>query len=905
MSKEPNPKAILLSEYQPPEYITSETDLTFEIADGTTRVTSRLRVVRAPETPAGTALTLDGSGLELESVAVDGTPLGSNQYRLDDGSLTLFDLPEAAEIEVVTLIHPEENTALEGLYKSGGMYCTQCEAEGFRRITYYQDRPDVLSKFTTTIVAEAGRYPVLLSNGNLVRERLRSDGRREVTWEDPFPKPSYLFALVAGNLSLMEDRFVTASGREIHLRIYSEPHNIEQCGYAMEALKRAMRWDEEVYGREYDLDVFMIVAVDDFNMGAMENKGLNIFNTSCVLASPDTATDAAYQRVEAVVAHEYFHNWSGNRVTCRDWFQLSLKEGFTVFRDAEFSADMNSRTLKRIQDVTLLRSVQFAEDAGPLAHPVRPESYIEISNFYTPTVYEKGAEVVRMLHTLIGPEAFRQGSDLYFQRHDGSAATTDDFVAAMADASGLDLGQFKRWYAQAGTPVLTVGESFADGVFTLTVAQSCPPTPGQAEKEPFHIPVLLGLLDETGRDLAGPDLDVSSSQAVGLRAARTGTGASVLLHLREPEATLTVRGLETKPRVSFLRGFSAPVRVSYPRETEEPAFLALHDSDGFARWDALQTLVVDEVRRLAEPSGEASAEPDERLLALFGEILERAVTAPDDTEQQFMLASLLTLPDENYLFEQFDQVHVDAVCGAMDRLRLALARRHAQAWRRLYETNGPDGAFTPEARAMARRSLRHAALAFVAPVLSGAAAEALLGEHYRLADNLTDRRGALWELVRHPGASEAFRQRLLEDFYSRWQHEALVVNLWFTLQASSPLYDAAWVRGLAAHRAFDERNPNKLRALYGGFSRQNHGNFHARDGSGYAFLGEAVRRIDPRNPSMAANLAMPLTRWRRYDPERSRLMRQELERIAAEETLSPDVFEVVTKSLAEAPQSKS
>jgi aminopeptidase N len=896
VTDESNPRPIYLKDYQPSAFDISETVLRFEISDGSTDVTSRLKVVRAPQTAPGTPLELDGRDLELLEVAVDGTVLSGNQYRADDNSLTILAVPDEAEVRVVTRIRPEHNTALEGLYKSGGLYCTQCEAQGFRRITYYQDRPDVLSKFTTTIVADADRYPVLLCNGNPVADRPLDDGRREVTWADPFPKPSYLFALVAGNLALLEDSFVTSSGREVALRIYSEPHNIAQCGYAMDVLKRAMRWDEAVFGREYDLDIFMIVAVEDFNMGAMENKGLNVFNTSCVLASPDTATDAAYQRVEAVVAHEYFHNWSGNRVTCRDWFQLSLKEGFTVFRDAEFSSDMNSRAVKRIEDVAMLRSIQFAEDAGPLAHPVRPDSYIEISNFYTPTVYEKGAEVVGMLHTLLGPQRFRAGSDLYFERHDGQAVTTDDFVAAMAAAGNIDLGQFQRWYHQAGTPLLTVEESFADGTFTLKVVQSCPPTPGQPDKAPFHVPVLLGLLDDQGRNLAGSSLDVHATDTIEVRcgAAATAGADSLLLHLRSAQATVTFQGLTGRPRVSFLRGFSAPVRVSYPRPAEDLAFLAVHDDDGFARWDVIQTLVVDEIRRLQE-----GGEPQAALLDLFGELLQRALAAGDEPEQKFMLAALLTLPDENYLFQQFDVVDVDRLCDARDTLQLALARQHREHWLALYQSNRSDGVFDPAAPAMARRSLKHAALALLAPALDGAAAELLLAGHYQSADNLTDRQAALAQMARHRALDPACRDRLLEDFYQRWQQQALVVNVWFSLQASSPLCDLPRVRALVRHEAFDPRNPNKLRALYGAFSRQNHRNFHARDGSGYEFLGETVLELDQQNPSMAANLAVPLTRWRRYDRQRGQLMRGVLTRMAGEERLSKDLYEVLTKSLAE------
>ena len=598
------PEPIRLEDYQPPAYTTLATDLVFEIADGATRVASTLTVQRQG---AGDELRLAGQALTLESVAIDGRTLGGNEYALDDEGLTLFGLNDNARVEIVTRIVPEENTALEGLYKSGGMYCTQCEAEGFRRITYFQDRPDVLSKFRTTIVADGERYPNLLSNGNLLSRETLEDGRTRVVWEDPHPKPSYLFALVAGNLASIEDEFVTASGRTVRLQIFSEPHNIGQCDYAMDVLKRSMRWDEERFGREYDLDLFMVVAVEDFNMGAMENKGLNIFNTSCVLATPDTATDARYQRVEAVVAHEYFHNWSGNRVTCRDWFQLSLKEGFTVFRDAEFSSDMNSRTVKRIEDVSFLRAVQFAEDSGPLAHPVRPDSYIEISNFYTTTVYEKGAEVVRMLQTLVGADGFRRGSDLYFNRHDGQAVTTDDFVRAMEEANGVDLTQFRRWYSQAGTPVLTVQADREQDALTLTIEQSCPPTPGQPTKDPFHIPLRLGLLDPAGRAVPLSEDALSSDAEV------TVADGEALLQLREPSTRLRFRGAGTGYRPSLLRGFSAPVRINSEVSNEDLEFLARHDSDGFCRWDAQRTRIVREIEQLM-----AGGEPSEGRWRCWG-----------------------------------------------------------------------------------------------------------------------------------------------------------------------------------------------------------------------------------------------------------------------------------------------
>ena len=613
-----------LSDYEPFPFRLEETALAFDIHEGHTDVRADLRF---DGDGAGGELRLDGQELEFLGVAVDGRELSGNEYRLDAESLTVFDAPARCTVTVRTRIEPEKNTILEGLYKSGAMYCTQCEAEGFRRMVYYPDRPDVLSRFTTTITADAATYPVLLSNGNLVAEEVRG-GRRTVTWQDPFPKPSYLFALVAGDLAVVEDTFETMSGRRVALRIYSEPHNIGQCGYAMSALKRAMRWDEERFGREYDLDAFLVVAVEDFNAGAMENKGLNIFNTSLLLASPDTATDAAHLRVEAVIGHEYFHNWSGNRVTCRDWFQLSLKEGFTVFRDSLFSADMNSPTMKRVEDVEFLRNTQFPEDAGPLAHPVRPASYQEISNFYTTTVYEKGAEVVGMLRTILGASRFRGGSDLYFARHDGGAVTTEDFVDAMAEVSGLDLTQFRRWYDQAGTPVLSVSEAREADAVTLKVVQECPSTPEREDKQPFHIPLAVGLLDEQGADLLGAAGDGAVGGGVG-RVGRVGrvrvaseafvenpdADGTLVAHLIHRETTLRFEGVPAGAVVSFLRRFSAPVKVVYERSGEELLFLAARDTDGFARWDAAQTLARaghDGVRRGARRQRPRTLRPTDR-----------------------------------------------------------------------------------------------------------------------------------------------------------------------------------------------------------------------------------------------------------------------------------------------------
>lgn len=879
--KEAAHQAIQRQDYAPPAYRTERTALAFDLEDGQTTVRSRLQIRRAPDAEAAAPLVLNGQDLELLEVRLDGRRLSGNEYQIDDESLRIFGLPEAFELEVATRIRPEENTALEGLYKSRDLYCTQCEAEGFRRITYYQDRPDVLSRFTTSITADAQRFPVLLANGNLVADE-RQGAKRTVIWEDPFPKPSYLFALVAGDLACMKGRFTTQSGRRVELRIYSEPHNIGQCEYALGALQRAMRWDEERFGREYDLDIYMIVAVEHFNMGAMENKGLNVFNTACVLATPDTAVDAAYQRVEAVIAHEYFHNWSGNRVTCRDWFQLSLKEGFTVFRDAEFSSDMHSRTVKRIEDVNFLRTLQFAEDSGPLAHPVRPDSYIEISNFYTATVYEKGAEVVGMAQRLLGREGFRKGCDLYFERHDGQAVTTEDFVAAMEDANGADLRQFRLWYAQAGTPVLEVKTAWRDGGFHLDIRQSCSPTPGQPAKQPMHIPVLIGLLGADGRDLAEADLDLQSDAQFERR------GSSLLLHLREAQTGLRVGGLDEPPQLSFLRGFSAPVRVHFPRSAEALAFLARHDSDGFARWDAMQSLLLGELDRVR-----GGAAVSRLLLDLFGGLIAEAQQA-EDAETSALLREMLSMPSESYVFEQIERVDVDAVIAARDQLLKTLANELADAWRSLYAAKAPTGPYAPDAPGMARRGLRNLALHYLSQDESEAA-RARLAAQLEAADNLSDRLAALSGIANSPAFPE--RQQVLDGFYERWRSESLVVDQWLQVQAASRLNDAAAMRRLEGHPAFDAANPNKLRALYGAFGGRNNRNFHAADGAGYDFLAGALAELDARNPQMAARLLTPLTRWRKFDANRQKLMRRALERIKARDKLSKDVFEVVTKSL--------
>ncbi|MBB1519449.1 aminopeptidase N [Aquipseudomonas guryensis] len=880
------PKMIYLKDYQAPDYLIDETHLTFELYEDHTLVHAQLVMRRNPACGAGLPpLVLDGQQLELLNLALDDRELTAADYQLDDSHLTLQPTQERFVIDSSVRIHPESNTALEGLYKSSGMFCTQCEAEGFRKITYYLDRPDVMSKFTTTVSAEQHSYPVLLSNGNPIATGSEGDGRHWATWEDPFMKPAYLFALVAGDLWCVEDRFTTMSAREVTLRIYVEPENIDKVQHAMDSLKKSMKWDEEVYGREYDLDIFMIVAVNDFNMGAMENKGLNIFNSSCVLARAETATDAAHQRVEAVVAHEYFHNWSGNRVTCRDWFQLSLKEGFTVFRDSEFSADMNSRTVKRIEDVAYLRTHQFAEDAGPMAHPVRPDAYMEISNFYTLTIYEKGSEVLRMIHTLLGAETFRKGSDLYFARHDGQAVTCDDFVKAMEDASGVDLSQFKRWYTQAGTPRLEVSESYdaAANSYRLQFRQSCPATPGQAEKLPFVIPVELALLDAEGREL--PLQLVGEDKPV---------GRSRVLQVTQAEQAFTFLNLEAKPLPSLLRGFSAPVKLSFPYSRDQLMFLMQHDSDGFNRWEAGQQLSVQVLQELIgqHQRGEALV-LDQRLVTALRSVLENA------SLDQAMVAEMLSLPGEGYLTEISDVADVDAIHAAREFARSELASALFEPLWARYQANrelSRSTAYVAESAHFARRSLQNIALSYL--MLTGKA-EVLAAclEQFEVCDNMTERLAALAVLVN--SSFEAEKNEALKSFAEHFKDNALVMDQWFSVQAASTLPGGlSRVQALMQHPAFTMKNPNKVRALIGAFAGQNLINFHAADGSGYRFLADQVISLNASNPQIASRQLGPLTRWRKYDASRQALMKAELERILASGELSSDVFEVVSKSLA-------
>jgi len=888
------PKMIYLKDYQAPEYLIDETHLTFELFEDHSLVHAQLVMRRNPERAqlaqggALPPLVLDGQLLELLSVKLADAELTPQDYQLTSDSLTVQPASESFTLDTSVKIHPETNTALEGLYKSSGMFCTQCEAEGFRKITYYLDRPDVMSKFTTTVSANKQAFPILLSNGNLIAAGpSEEEGRHWATWEDPFKKPAYLFALVAGDLWCIEDTFTTMTDRKVTLRIFVEPENVDKCQHAMDSLKKSMRWDEEVYGREYDLDIFMIVAVNDFNMGAMENKGLNIFNSSAVLARAETATDAAHQRVEAIVAHEYFHNWSGNRVTCRDWFQLSLKEGFTVFRDSGFSADMNSATVKRIQDVAYLRTHQFAEDAGPMAHAVRPDSFIEISNFYTLTVYEKGAEVVGMIHTLLGVEGFRKGTDLFFERHDGQAVTCDDFIKSMEDANGVDFTQFKRWYSQAGTPRLAVTESYdADAkTYSLTFRQSAPTTPGQPgeQKLPFVIPVAMGLLDAEGQELP-----------LRLQGEAPAVNTSRVLSVTEAVQTFTFVDIAEQPLPSLLRGFSAPVKLSFPYNRDQLMFLMQHDSDGFNRWDAGQQLSVQVLQDLI--AQHQKGEPlvmDQRLITALHTVLS------DESLDQAMVAEMLSLPGEAYLIEISEVADVDAIHAAREFARQQLADNLSDALWKRYQTNRELSRQTPYVAAsehFARRALQNIALSYL--MLTGKP-EVLAAaiDQFDTADNMTERLTALAVLVNSPFDAE--KAKALEVFAENFKDNALVMDQWFSVQAGSTLPGGLErVKALMQHPAFTMKNPNKVRALIGAFAGQNLINFHAADGSGYRFLADLVIELNGFNPQIASRQLAPLTRWRKYDSARQALMKAELERILASGPLSPDVYEVVSKSLA-------
>ncbi len=859
---------VRLADYQPPAWRMPRIELTFELDAETTEVHARLHLERAQASNA--PLVLNGEALELTRIAIDGTSLEASAYQLDAQHLTLPHPPERFVLELSTRIHPAANTTGMGLYVSNGILLTQCEAEGFRRIMFSLDRPDVLTVYTVHLLADAARYPVLLSNGNLVEEKRLDDGRLYTTWHDPFPKPTYLFALVAGDLGVLRDTFTTQSGRTVGLEIYAEQQHVDKLGHAMQSVHKAMRWDEVTYGREYDLERFIIVAVDDFNAGAMENKGLNIFNASYVLARPEVATDIDYHGIESVVAHEYFHNWSGNRVTCRDWFQLSLKEGFTVFRDQEFSADMGARATQRISDVNGLRTWQFAEDQGPLAHPVQPAEYQAISNFYTSTVYNKGAEVVRMLKNLLGWDTFRKGSDLYFARHDGQAVTIEDFIKAMEDASGRDLTQFRRWYVQAGTPhVQAAGQYDATKQrYTLTLRQSTPPTPGQTDKLPVVIPVDTALLDATGQRLAAK-----------------------VLELNQAEQSFVFEGIASPPTPSLLRGFSAPVILDYPYTDAELAFLMAHDDDDFNRWEAGQRLMTNILLRLIDDvQTERELVLDEGLRQAFGHALHDARLSAR------MKADLLTVPSEAWLAEQVQVIDPQAIHQARRFLRRALAEAWEETWLALYHTHQEQGAYQITPEAVGARRLKNLALGFVM-MLDNSAHHALATHQYRTANNMTDTQAALLSIA-HTDCAD--RPEILQDFATRFAHESLVMDKWLGVQASSPLPGTlSEVRALLQHPAYKHTNPNKVRALIGGFARNNPVNFHAADGSGYRFVAEQILHTDALNPQVASRLANAFQQWRRFEPHRRALMHATLSELGAHAHLSAELREVIERSLAD------
>ncbi len=869
-----NPATIFLKDYTVPDYLIQNVDLKFSLAEEHTQVISRLTLIRNPESQTGdVALVLAGENLVLTRVVLnDDKELTEQDYLQTEESLTINNLPQHRSfiLTIENTINPKANTALEGLYLSNGMLCTQCEAEGFRKITYFLDRPDVMAKFTTTLVGDKSLYPVMLSNGNQIAQGDLADNQHWVTWEDPFNKPCYLFALVAGQLECIEDEFITLSNRKISLQIFVEAHDLDKCDHAMQSLKNAMHWDEQVYGREYDLDLYMIVAVGHFNMGAMENKGLNVFNTKFVLARPDTATDSDYEHIEGVIAHEYFHNWTGNRITCRDWFQLSLKEGFTVFRDQEFTGDQTSKAVKRIEDVNMLRSRQFAEDAGPMAHPIRPDSYIEINNFYTLTVYEKGAEVVRMIHTLLGAEGFRKGSDLYFERHDGQAVTCDDFVSAMEAANNIDLSQFRRWYEQAGTPVISVKQAYdADSqTLTLTLSQYCPDTPGQTNKAPLHIPIKVGLLNPDG----------------------SAAGTEVILQLTETEQSFSFEPLAQRPIISILRGFSAPVKLVFERSLEELAFLLSHDSDTFNRWEAGQQLASQIIFNLIEDQHQG------RTLVLNPILVEafKQIMAQQPADLSY-LSLLLNLPSETYLAEQMTVIDVVAIHQAREFVICSLTEQLQAQFTNLYKAHHQDESGLFSADAIGRRRIKNTCLAYLGR-LELPEYQQWAQQQFTNAKNMTDQVAALAVIVNsaHPA-----KQQCLTDFYQLWQAEALVIDKWFALQASSPHADTfANVQNLMQHSAFDISNPNRVRALIGAFSQANPLHFHAANGQGYQYLADQIINLNSINPQVASRMLSALTTWRRYDVARQELIKAQLNRIINTVAISRDVYEVASKSLA-------
>jgi len=882
MMRDGTPQTVYLKDYTPPEYLIHSVNLDFKLDEETTRVVSRLVMERNPKSKkTSNNLELAGENLELLKILLNGEILEQRQYRATSEQLIINDVPQKNTFTLVieNRINPKANSALEGLYLSNNMLCTQCEAEGFRKISYFPDRPDVMTRFSCRLEADKERYPVLLSNGNKTGQGNLPNNRHWVSWDDPFAKPCYLFALVAGQLECYADTFITHSGRKITLEIFVEADDLDKCGHAMSSLKKAMQWDEQNYGREYDLDLYMIVAVSHFNMGAMENKGLNIFNTKFVLARPDTATDTDYEHIEGVIAHEYFHNWTGNRITCRDWFQLSLKEGLTVFRDQEFTADQSSRAVKRIEDVNTLRTRQFPEDAGPLAHPIRPDSYIEINNFYTLTVYEKGAEVVRMQYTLLGAEGFRKGTDLYFQRHDGQAVTCEDFVKAMEDANQVDFSQFRRWYSQAGTPEVTATQQYNEenNTLELKLTQSTPGTPGQAKKQPLHIPIKIGFLDSTGTAMP---IQISGDK---------NSDLETILELKQQEQTFIFEQLPEKPVLSLLRGFSAPIKLIQERDLPELAFLLRYDQDTFNRWEASQQLTSRIILELVKDiQDKKTLQLKKIVLDAFNYLLQQSW----DDLSYFSL--LLNLPEENYLAEQVAIVDVAAIHQAREFVKQTLAKNLSREFMALYKNHHRDESGHFDADSIGRRRIKNTCLGFLSKLERDEIYQ-LSEDQFRTAGNMTDQISALSVIVnsKHPA-----KNACLKDFYQQWQNQELVIDKWFSLQATSIMPNTFEViKKLMHHEAFDLKTPNRVRALIGAFSQTNPLHFHAQNGQGYQFLADQVIALNTLNPQVASRMLGALTHWHRFDKKRQLLIKQELERIIHTPDISKDVFEVASKSL--------
>lgn len=863
------PQAKFRSDYQSPEFTISDIDLVFDLDDTKTFISATSKVQQLKQS---TDLLLEGEGMTLVSLKINN--VDHKDYTLSDTQLIIHNVSGDFTLTIVTEVNPQENTALEGLYKSGDGFCTQCEAEGFRRITYYMDRPDVLARFTTKVIADKESYPHLLSNGNRISHGDLEGGKHFVHWQDPFPKPAYLFALVAGNFDVLTDMYKTKSGRDVALEIYVDQGNLDRTPHAMTSLINSMKWDEDRFDLEYDLDIYMIVAVDFFNMGAMENKGLNVFNSKFVLAKQETATDTDYLGIEAVIGHEYFHNWTGNRVTCRDWFQLSLKEGLTVFRDQEFSSDLGSRSVNRINNVRIVRGPQFAEDASPMAHPIRPEKVIEMNNFYTLTVYEKGSEVIRMMHTLLGEVNFQKGMKLYFERHDGTAATCEDFVLAMENASGVDLTQFRRWYSQSGTPILSVVSNYNEVTqeYTLTVKQHTPATEEQPEKLPLHIPLDIELYAQDG-------------SVIELRCNNETIGN--VLNVTQEEQTFVFQQVAEKPVVSLLREFSAPVKLNYAYTDEELIFLMVHAQNDFARWDAGQMLLANYIRsNIINVQKNQPLELSEALVDAF-----RGVLLNTDLEQAF-IAEMFVLPNHNEITGWFDTVDVDAIDKALGFIKQTLATELKDEFSAIYHSL-KQGDYSVDHDAIGKRALRNCALSYLAKTDIG---EALVEAQYQTADNMTDTMAAM---VSANSAELSIRQTLMDDFSDKWSHDGLVMDKWFILQGSNPSSDAlTTIKATMGHKAFSLKNPNRTRSLIGSFAANNAVNFHSKSGEAYAFLGDILLDLNVSNPQVASRLIDPLLKFKKYDSDRQDLMKAQLQRLADLDNLAKDLFEKVTKALA-------